>query len=640
MSAKKIVIVGIGCAGSHLAAKLSEFNKVVGLEAGVDRTKDGYSYNLALLAPVQGTAGNERLFVAAQHGDVNAPPGPEWFGLFNSEVYNFFTTTTASLNGEIPAQTWSQGVMKGGASEHIQGVVTKPSPDRCNWWADITGNPNFLPDNLYPLLNEMEKFRSHTDVTTQTYDGSTFAPYDGPSSKGSKPINMGYDGVIDVMEEAPGDFAYSLSNAVYRRFQDLGFSNFTLQPYVSDVLSTTFNSGINTCVTRSPQRYLSTNRIRASTARAYLNDSVIVNDQPYIKSPESSNSNYLINTGSFSGINGHDLKIQYSAKAQRIVFKTKRGFPTGDKYWIPNYQPQASDFCHPLKAIGVEYVINGVTVFEPCDIALCSLGTLGTPALLMQSGIGPSDILFGLGIPVLLDQPNLGKHITNHAGCILKWKGNENFWGSGLPGQTASNGYLPGKPGTSPADRRVFQYYSGFTAATKIYVMNLYELQMKSTGDLSVVSAMDTVNKVIKTAVNPHTYENPEDQAQLCWLVRELCDMITKSDPTAVITSPDPATLSQPDSVLFPELMKTFTAQAHYVGSCGMTSSKNCNQGCVNNKFILRGTKNVMVCDASACPLDVDNLGQVYPVQNDGNTIRLVVSLTSILIKQFQDAMK
>lgn len=61
---------------------------------------------------------------------------------------------------------------------------------------------------------------------------------------------------------------------------------------------------------------------------------------------------------------------------------------------------------------------------------------------------------------------------------------------------------------------------------------------------------------------------------------------------------------------------------------------RNPNIHCVDHKFLLRGTKNVRVCDASSTPLDVDINGVVYPVQNDGNTSRGVNVLSSVCAEQ------
>jgi choline dehydrogenase len=54
-----------------------------------------------------------------------------------------------------------------------------------------------------------------------------------------------------------------------------------------------------------------------------------------------------------------------------------------------------------------------------------SSGAVGTPRLLQLSGIGPADHLTGLGIKVVLDQPQVGANLQDHLDlyCIAELKG-------------------------------------------------------------------------------------------------------------------------------------------------------------------------------------------------------------------------
>ena len=45
---------------------------------------------------------------------------------------------------------------------------------------------------------------------------------------------------------------------------------------------------------------------------------------------------------------------------------------------------------------------------------ILSGGVFGTPQILLLSGIGPQNDLSELGIPVLVDSPDVGKHLTDH----------------------------------------------------------------------------------------------------------------------------------------------------------------------------------------------------------------------------------
>lgn len=663
---KTIGLIGVGCAGGYLLNQLSTKYKVNAYEAGWDRRNDGFTYNLGLPAPT----------VHSQYDKVgpNNPGYPagntQWNGITFQQPYTLATVTATGPVITSP-QSWNQGIMLGGSNEHIQGVYVNPSKSRCEWWSEILDD-RYSFENLFPLLQKMEHFRDNTDFTTQTFDSTTYGPYDGPSINGSDPINRGYDGVLQVVQASPSSYSLSLSKAIYNQFHDtLDYENFKLEPIVNQENSETFNSGANLCVTQSVETFLDKHRVRSSVARAYLNPSVMQSVTPNINSlyigsyPGAGVDQFYLNKGIQKGINGHDFTLTQNALVMRIVFETKSNYPDAPYYWINTSMNLNADqvkrkaFKKPLHAIGFEYADQtdlNTRIFVPCDDVICCLGTLATPALLMQSGIGPEDALKSIGVPVLYKQKNMGKHISNHAGTILRWQGNATFWGNTATGTDNSNGYLPGP---EHHERRKFQYYSGYTPVTTVatggtgstgpsWTMNLYDLNPKSTGFLTATSSSGVTGPtgyaggvtpgtaggtLLNVAISPNYYTNNEDIDNLCWIVRNVAAAIVAADSSATFLAPNlPYPFPVSNQVLFAALVPGFTAQAHYVGSCGMGGNKKVH--CVDKEFLLRGTDNVHVCDASSTPLDVDCKGVVYPVQNDGNTSRGVNALTAVFAEQ------
>ena len=59
-------------------------------------------------------------------------------------------------------------------------------------------------------------------------------------------------------------------------------------------------------------------------------------------------------------------------------------------------------------------------VFEADEIIL-SAGAVGSPHLLMLSGVGPADQLQAAGIPLLLDRPGIGQNLRDHPGVGTAW---------------------------------------------------------------------------------------------------------------------------------------------------------------------------------------------------------------------------
>jgi choline dehydrogenase-like flavoprotein len=69
-----------------------------------------------------------------------------------------------------------------------------------------------------------------------------------------------------------------------------------------------------------------------------------------------------------------------------------------------------------LRATGVEYrnAAGEMAVVHAAKDVVVSAGAVGSPQLLLLSGIGPKDELEALGITCLLDAPDVGKHLQDH----------------------------------------------------------------------------------------------------------------------------------------------------------------------------------------------------------------------------------
>lgn len=67
------------------------------------------------------------------------------------------------------------------------------------------------------------------------------------------------------------------------------------------------------------------------------------------------------------------------------------------------------------RATGVEYIRGGQThqAIARREVIL-SAGAINTPQILQLSGIGPANLLKEQGINVVLDQPNVGRHLQDH----------------------------------------------------------------------------------------------------------------------------------------------------------------------------------------------------------------------------------
>ena len=75
------------------------------------------------------------------------------------------------------------------------------------------------------------------------------------------------------------------------------------------------------------------------------------------------------------------------------------------------------------RAAGVRYLERGVeaTAYAQGEVIL-SAGTIGSPQLLMLSGIGPADHLSDVGIGVIVDSPGVGANLSDHPVVPAIWQ--------------------------------------------------------------------------------------------------------------------------------------------------------------------------------------------------------------------------
>ena len=74
-----------------------------------------------------------------------------------------------------------------------------------------------------------------------------------------------------------------------------------------------------------------------------------------------------------------------------------------------------------LRASGVEVISEGETFKVFGNEIILSAGAIGSPQLLMLSGIGPKSHLKELGIDCLVDSPGVGQNLRDHPLLPIKW---------------------------------------------------------------------------------------------------------------------------------------------------------------------------------------------------------------------------
>jgi choline dehydrogenase len=74
------------------------------------------------------------------------------------------------------------------------------------------------------------------------------------------------------------------------------------------------------------------------------------------------------------------------------------------------------------RAVGVQYRRNGAVHVARANLeVIVSGGAMGSPAILMRSGIGPAAHLKSLGIDVQVDSPEVGRNLHEHPSCPVSY---------------------------------------------------------------------------------------------------------------------------------------------------------------------------------------------------------------------------
>ena len=73
-----------------------------------------------------------------------------------------------------------------------------------------------------------------------------------------------------------------------------------------------------------------------------------------------------------------------------------------------------------VESVGETFAVQGEQV-------ILSAGAVGSPQLLMLSGVGPGQHLSGMGIPVVQDLPGVGQNLRDHPKVYTTWRINEDY---------------------------------------------------------------------------------------------------------------------------------------------------------------------------------------------------------------------
>lgn len=253
------------------------------------------------------------------------------------------------------------------------------------------------------------------------------------------------------------------------------------------------------------------------------------------------------------------------------------------------------------------------------EIILCA-GSIGSPQLLMLSGIGPADQLRHFDIPVVCDLPGVGKNLQDHPACGVVYACNKPITLAGAEAFANVARYLMFKKGPltsnvaeagafvrtspqAPVPDLQFHFGVGYFVEhgfQKIeghaYTFGPTLLHPYSRGEIKLRSS----NPLDAPSIRANYYSDPRDldvMMQGVKLSRALAATKAFAPYRGAELHPGPA--AQDDAALRAHIAKFSETLYHPVGTCKMGSDA---AAVVDSELRVHGVEGLRVVDASIMP--------------------------------------
>lgn len=218
------------------------------------------------------------------------------------------------------------------------------------------------------------------------------------------------------------------------------------------------------------------------------------------------------------------------------------------------------------------------------DEVVVSAGAIGSPTLLLRSGVGPREQLLARGIAVHADLP-VGSTMSDHLGTALTYQCDQPSTGTGGPAQTVLIGASNGKD----VDYHIFPTPSLDLTATSTFMLLAYLL--RSTGRGRVELADDPASAPVVTAPPlPDDVDVPLGHA-----FRQIAAWEESPAARAIGCQPVEVHDLTAGTAVSDALARITISYGHMVGTCPMGSV-------LDAECRVRGISGLRVADAAAMP--------------------------------------
>jgi choline dehydrogenase-like flavoprotein len=296
----------------------------------------------------------------------------------------------------------------------------------------------------------------------------------------------------------------------------------------------------------------------------------------------------------------------------------------------PNLEVRTDAFVNRIviekgRAIGVEVTgKNGVETIRADREVILASGAIGSPKLLMQSGVGPADHLKSVGVTPLRDLPGVGSNFQDHLDLfvVCECTGDHSYDKYAKPHWSALAGlqYLLFK--TGPVASSLFetggfwyadenarspdiQFHLGLGSGIEAGVAKLINpgvtlnsayLRPRSRGTIRLASS----DPKMAPLIDPNYWADPQDRDMSIKGLRLARDIMRQKALKPFIMAerlPGPAKVSDADLIAY--ACRHAKTDHHPAGTCRMGHDTN---AVVTPDLKLRGLEGLRICDASIMP--------------------------------------
>jgi choline dehydrogenase len=279
------------------------------------------------------------------------------------------------------------------------------------------------------------------------------------------------------------------------------------------------------------------------------------------------------------GVNGRKLQVAYKSTALRVIFTDQR-------------------------ATGVEFLKEGKCVRLHAKQKVIISAGINSAQLLMLSGIGPAKMLREAGVPIVFDNPNVGKNLNNHTLNTAVFTANPKdrpLPAKDLNALYTGGAFLPDPTRGADKNRRAVQLI-GIGSTANLAIVILY-LKPRSRGSIKLQNK-DPLKIVL---ADEGFLDHPADMEAVKNIykiyITDIAVKLNAIDPTYQLISPSPEIINN-DTKLESFIKDNFGHNHHQQGEIRMAPlSKG---GVVDHQGRVHGVKDLIVADASLIPFTVD----------------------------------